>query len=366
MVELLLSVIVLSLVGGALALLLVISERYLANYGDCVINVNGKRKLTVKGGASLLTSLMGQKIFIPSACGGRGTCAYCKVTVKEGGGPILPVEEPYLTTEERKLGARLSCQVKVRNDIAIEIPEELFNIREYRAVVQRITDLTYDTKELRLKLLEPESISFKAGQYVQLETPVYEGNKEPTYRAYSMSSPPSLVGAVELIIRLVPDGICTTWVFKHLREGQDVRFTGPFGSFGVRSSDRRIVFIAGGSGYAPIKAIIQENPAEVNRRTAKFFFGAKAVKDLFHIKLMEEVHAQHPQIEFIPALSLPDPGDVWEGEKGLITEVVDRRLPDASNTEFYLCGSPGMIDACIAVLHKKGVPDDLIFFDKFA
>ncbi len=335
------------------------------DYGDCVININGRREITVKGGASLLATLLGQKIFIPSACGGRGGCGYCKVKVKEGGGPILPIEKPHLTAEELEQGVRLACQVKVCNNLSVEVPEELLNVHAYRATVERITDLTYDTKELRLKLIEPESISFTVGQYIQLKTPKYEGNATPVFRAYSISSPPSESGVVELIVRLIPNGICTTWIFQHLREGQEVRFNGPYGTFGLRQTERRIVFIAGGSGFAPVKAIIQDNPAEINRRTAKFFFGAKSVRDLFHVKLMQDIHAQYPRIEFIPALSLPNPGDVWVGEEGLITEVVDQRLPDACATEFYLCGGPGMIDACIAVLHKKGVTDDFIFFDKF-
>ena len=363
--ELITSILTLAGLGAALALLLVIAERYLANYGEVTIRVNDDRDLKAQGGASLLSTLMTKKIFIPSACGGRGTCAYCKVKVKEGGGPVLPVEEPYLTPAERADGVRLSCQVKVRNDMQIEIPEELFAIRQYRATVERITDLTYDIKELRLKLIEPTSIKFKSGQYVQLETPVYEKNKEPCYRAYSISTAPSESGVVELIVRLVPNGICTTWVFQYLKEGQEVRFSGPYGEFKIRPTDRKIVFVAGGSGFAPIKAMIQGQAEEINRRTARFFFGARALKDLFHVEFMKKIREKYPNIEFIPALSMPDPEDKWEGETGLITAILDRHLADASNTEFYLCGSPGMIDACVKVIHGKGVGNDLIFFDKF-
>lgn len=367
MTELITSIVVISAMGAGFALLLVIADALFNRYGEVTIDVNGgSRKLKVRGGNSLLISLMTQKIFIPSACGGRATCAYCKVKVKDGGGPVLPMEEPYLSPTERAAGVRLSCQVKVRNDIAIEIPEELFGIRQYEAVVERITDLTYDIKEVRFKLVNPPAVSFKPGQYVQLEAPEYPGNKQAVYRAYSVSSSAQDTGALELIIRLVPNGVCTTWVFKHMKVGDRVRLNGPYGSFYLRPTDSRLVFIAGGSGFAPFKSIIESQTEEVARRGATFFFGARAVKDLFHAELMKRYTDEYPGIRFVPALSMPDATDNWPGEKGLITDVLNRRVPDASNTEFYLCGSPGMIDACIKVLHAKSVPDSVIFFDKFA
>lgn len=364
--ELLRSIAILALLGGGLALLLVIADYYFSNYGECTIRINRQRELKVKGGMSLLSTLLTQKIFIPSACGGRGTCAYCKVKVLEGGGSMLPLEEPYMTPEERASSVRLSCQVKVRNDIAIEIPESLFAIREYRATVDRITDLTYDIKEVRFKLIDPPTITFKAGQYIQLRTPEYEGNKEMVYRAYSMSSTPADNGAVETIIRLVPNGICTTWVFRHMKVGDEIFLNGPYGDFRLRPSDAEVIMIAGGSGFSPMKAMILDAPEEMNRRGARFFFGARAIKDLFHLDLMREVQAKYPNIRFIPALSQPDPGDVWEGDRGLITDVLARHVPDASGKEFYLCGSPGMIDACLKVLRGKGASDNAIFYDKFS
>lgn len=366
MIELLISVVVLAALGGILALLLVVAEAFIANYGECQITINDQRKETVQGGSSLLSSLMSKKIFIPSACGGRGTCAYCKVRVKEGGGPVLPFEEPYLSPKERELGVRLSCQVKVRQDISIEIPEELFNIREYRANVAGILDLTYDIKEVRLALVDPPKIKFRAGQYIQLRAPKYEGNKEETYRAYSMSSPPKQDNMVETVIRLVPNGICTTWVFKYMKEGDEVLLNGPYGEFFLRPTDSKLVFVAGGSGFAPFRAMLLEQGEEINRRGTRFFFGARAVKDLFYMDLMHDLEQKHRNFKFIPALSQPDPADKWEGEQGLITEVLDRHIQDAANTEFYLCGSPGMIDACLKVIHSKGAKDDVIFFDKFA
>jgi len=313
-----------------------------------------------------LTSLASQQVFIPSACGGRGTCAYCKVKVLTGGGPVLPMETPYLTPDEVRDGVRLSCQVKVREDIAIEIPEELFNIRQYRARVERMTDLTYDIKELRLALIEPETISFKAGQYIQLRTSPYEGSSEPVFRAYSISSPPADDKHIELIIRLAPDGICTTWVFNHLHEGDEVVFNGPYGDFTLRPGNAEIIFGAGGSGMAPIKAMLQDAPDEINRRGATFFFGSRQPRDVFHAELMRDIESSYENIRFVPSVAQPDPSDTWPGEKGLITEVLDRHLADASGKEFYLCGSPGMIDACVTLFKKKGASENVIYYDKFA
>ena len=364
--EIIRSILVLSLMGGALALLLVIADATIAAYGECKIEINDERELTVTGGESLLTSLGQNKIFIPSACGGRGTCAYCKIKVAEGGGPVLPIELPYLTPEELKEGVRLSCQVKVRNDLRIEIPEDLFNVREYRVRVERVRDLTYDTKELRLALIEPETIRFKAGQYLQLRAPEYEGSRQEVYRAYSISSPPSDEGHIELVIRLVPDGICTTWVFNYLKEGDEVVLNGPYGDFAMRAGDGEIVFAAGGSGFAPIKAMLQDNPEDLNRRGTRFFFGANEPRDLFYDELMAEIASRHEKIQFIPVLAKPPSDSEWEGETGLITQALDKHLENADGKQFYLCGSPGMIDACVALFVKKGASEDAIFYDKFS
>ena len=358
-----------AVVGGVsafLALLLAVADALVANYGVCTITVNDDRKLKVEGGEPLLATLMAQGIFVPSACGGRGSCAYCKVKVLDGGGPLLPTERPLLSAEEIDAGVRLSCQCKVRGDMAIEIPEELFNIREYPGVVERLTDLTHDCKGVRLRLREPEDIRFRAGQYVQLRSEPYGDVTEEVYRAYSIASAPAEKGVVELIIRLVPDGIMTTYVFDHLREGDAVVLNGPYGEFYLREGDRRPVFIAGGSGIAPVRSILLDAPEEVARRKGVFFFGAREKLDLVLLDEMRQYAETHPGYEYVPALSAPAEGDPWDGETGLITEILDRRLESADNIEAYLCGSPGMIDACIEVLKAKGLPEELIFFDKFA
>ena len=364
LVAILPSIAVLSAMAALLALLLVIADAWIGNYGECMITINGQKEIKVRGGQSLLAALAANRVFLPSACGGRGTCAYCKAKVLEGGGPVLPTETPLLTAEELKGNTRLSCQVKVRNDLRIEIPDELFNIREYRARVARITDLTHDIKEIRLELTAPETIAFKAGQYVQFRAPEYPGNKAAVYRAYSVASAPSDNRAVELVIRKVPGGICTTYVFEHLKEGDDVVFNGPYGDFTLRSSDAEIVFAAGGSGFAPIRAMLLDNPEELNRRGARYFFGAKEDRDLFYLDMMKDVTEKHANVKFIPILSKPPDG--WEGETGLITHVLEKQLDDAAGKEFYLCGSPGMIDACVKVFTKKGASENVIFYDKFA
>ena len=234
--------------GMILALLLILAEKKILNYGTCCIDINeGERKLEVPGGGSLLSTLGENNIFIPSACGGRGTCAYCKVQVIEGGSMIGPVEEPYLVPEERKNQVRLSCQVKVRKDIKIRVPKELLSVRKYKGKLLHKRPLTYDIVELRIELLEPKTIEFVAGQYVQLESEEYDGN-DRVMRAYSMSSPPSDKNHIELMVRKVPSGICTTWVFEHLKEGQEVVFSGPYGKFRLSNTDAEIIFIAGGSG----------------------------------------------------------------------------------------------------------------------
>ncbi len=350
--------------------LLLLAERYLVNYGTCRIDINGGEKvLEMEGGETLLASLKAQGLFIPSACGGRGTCAYCKVKVHDGGGPLSPTEEPLLSPAEIDQNVRISCQLKVRNDMKIEVPEELFRIKEFRATVERITDMTHDLKELRFQLTDPQTIEFTPGQYIQLETPEYPGNAERVYRAYSVSSPPSDDGHVELMVRLVPGGICTTWVFEHLKEGDEVTFTGPYGEFEIQDTDAPMVWIAGGSGMAPFWSMLRHRKDKgLSGKRCRYFFGAVQKRDLF---LLDELHALAGELdwfEFIPALSGKADDDEWSGEEGLITEVLDRHMADGEGDdhEAYLCGSPGMIDAAAAVLHSKGITEERTFYDKFA
>jgi Na+-transporting NADH:ubiquinone oxidoreductase subunit F len=352
--------------GLLLALLLILAEKKILNYGTCRIDINeGERKLEVPGGGTLLSTLGENNIFIPSACGGRGTCAYCKVQVIEGGSMISPVEEPYLGLEERKSHVRLSCQVKVRKDIKIRVPKELLSAKKYRGKLLHKRPLTYDIVELRIEILEPNTIDFVAGQYIQLESEEYNGS-DRVMRAYSISSPPSDKNHIELIIRKVPHGICTTWVFEHLKEGQEVVLSGPYGKFHLSNTNAEIIFIAGGSGMAPIWGILRDMKERGITRRATYFFGALTQKDLFFVDELTKLQQEVPWFKFVPALSNEPAESDWKGERGLITEVVARYMPDCSKHEGYLCGSPGMIDACIKVLTKAGMTEDRIFYDKFS
>ena len=357
---------VMSGICAVLAVLLLIAERYLANYGQCRIDINeGERELEVKGGQTLLNSLMSEGIFIPSACGGRGTCAYCTLKITSGGGEIVPTEEPLLTDEEKASDVRLSCQVKVRNDLAVVIPEELFLVKEYRGVVEHIRDLTHDIKELRIRLVEPETISFESGQYVQLETPAYGSHPEAVYRAYSLSNVPSDNRYVELIIRLVPEGICTTWVFTILKEGDEVTFNGPYGDVRLTDTDRAMIWVAGGSGMAPFWSMVRHMREQQLDRKCTYFFGALTQRDLFLTDELRELEMEMPKFNYVPALSEPAPDDDWDGETGLITEILERHVADASECVIYLCGSGGMIRAAHKVLETKNANEELIFYDEF-
>ncbi len=353
--------------GFILASLLVLAEKKILNYGPCKISINdGGREFTIQGGSSLLSSLAENDIFIPSACGGRGSCAYCKVRVLEGGGTVSPVEQPYLSPEELKESVRLSCQVKVRSDVRIVIPEELFSVKRFTGVLERKRSLTHDILELRIRLEQPSAIDFTAGQYIQLESPEYKG-RDSVIRAYSLSSVPSDTSGIELIVRRVPEGICTTWVFDHLSEGNRVRFSGPYGDFHMSETDAPIIFIAGGSGMAPIWSILRDmKEKNIAHRPASYFFGALTQRDLFYRNELETLSNELDWFTFVPALSKEPEDSDWEGERGLITDVVKRHFPDTSKHEAYLCGSPGMINACLRVLTDGGMPEEQVFYDKFA
>ncbi|WP_455383712.1 FAD-binding oxidoreductase [Salinispira pacifica] len=360
-------------ISAVLAAVISISDRILNNYGDVAININkGKKSVTVKGGAPLLISLSEQGIFVPSACGGRGSCGACKVKIDSDIGPHLPTETPYLTKQELSENVHLSCQVKLKTDIEIDIPESLFNVRQYDAVVEKIVDVTHDIKEVLIKLPEGSEVSFTSGQYGQIEVPPYEKVKEATQRAYSMSSAPSQKGYLEFLVRLVPGGIVTSYVHQYLKEGQRMRVIAPFGEFMVRETDATMVCVAGGSGMAPFKSIFQDriDRGVMDERDIWYFFGARTKKDLFYLEWLEELQSKYERFHFVAALSEPQPEDDWTGETGLITDVLGKYLtetmPKGDVREGYLCGSPGMLDACMNVMRKFGMTDDKIYFDKFA
>ena len=358
----LLSVFIISTFAAVLAAIIVLADKFIANYGECTVTINTDKKFSLEGGVSLLESLIQEKVFIPSACGGKATCGYCKVKVLDGAGPLLPTEEPYLDKKERADSIRLSCQVKVRNDIDIYIPEELLSVQEFTCTCVDIKDMTYDIKQFRFKLEEPDTMNFIPGQYVQFFAPSVHGSEE-VYRAYSIASNPIDKNHIELIIRLVPDGICTTYCFEHLKVGDTVKLNGPYGDFRLADTDAPILFIAGGSGMAPIKCMLHHMKNTNNQREAQYFFGGNTERDLFLINEIRKEFESSLNFKIIPVVATPQNGYI--GEKGFVTHAVERNVKDAVNTEAYLCGSPGMIDACINVLTSLGMTENNVFYDKF-
>lgn len=355
----------LTLISAAIALLLTLADRTIGNYGEVKLIINEEKEYIVEGGNSLLSTLIDQKVFIPSACGGKGTCGYCKVAVHEGGGPVLATELPFISEEELSRNVRLSCQCKVKEDIKIEIPEELFNVKEFEATVESIMDLTKVIKLIRIKLPEDEEISFKPGQYVQLKAPLYEGNTEEVYRAYSIASSPLETDHIDLVIGYVPQGIVTTYVHHHLNEEDTVYINGPYGDFYYQDNDREMVMVAVGTGVAPILSILNYMKSMNIQRKARFYFGDKTPEDLFMLDYFKELEETLYDFEFIPCLSrVPEDSD-WDGFRGRVTDALDKFLEDPENKEAYLCGSEAMIDSVVEVLTKKGIPDELIYFDKF-
>ena len=352
-------------ISAVLAIISVIAEKIFNNYGECAIDINSKRQLKVKGGNSLLSSLAEQQIYIPSACGGRGSCGACKCKVLEGGGPLLPTERPFLSKAELADNTRLACQIKVKSDISIHIPESIFVIRRFESTITDIVDYTYDIKGVIFKLAPGEKLEFQAGQYVQLITQPYGKVRQSVSRAYSISSKPEDDGQIQLIIRLVPEGICTTWVHKHLKVGDRVSFTGPYGDFYIRDTDADILFVAGGSGKAPIKAMLEHLQVVGTKRKMTYFFGARSTKDLYLTDEMKAFEQVFEDFHYEPVLSHSTPEENWTGKTGYIMPYFKDAIRDPKNTEAYLCGSPGMINAVTKGLTDLGVPKDKIYYDSF-
>ncbi len=365
--------IAISSISAVLAALVSITDKIVNNYGEVVININeGSKELDVQGGGNMLVTLAESGIYVPSACGGRGSCGECKVKVTSDIGPHLPTELPYLSKEEIDDGVHLSCQVKLKSDVDIEIPEYLFNIQQYEATVERIRDVTHDIKEVMLKLPNDAEVNFRAGQYGQIEIPPYGKVKEKTSRAYSMASSPNDKNHLEFLVRLVPGGIVTSYVHEQLQEGQKMNVVAPFGEFYVRETDAQMICVAGGSGMAPFKGIFQYRMEQdlMNEREIYYFFGARTGKDMFYLDWLWELDEKYEKFHFVPALSEPEEGTDWKGATGLITEVLDDYLQNTISMDIekegYLCGSPGMLDACMDVMRKHEMPEDKIYFDKFA
>ncbi len=368
MYTILITVAIITGITTSLAILLTLADAYIADYGEKKIIINQEKEFIIDGGSSLLSSLVSQNIFIPSACGGKGSCGYCKCKINSGGGPVLVTELSYLTKDDLKNDIRLSCQVKVKNDIAIEIPNELFNVKRYEATVETLEDLTNKIKLIRLKITsnDPSTIEFKAGQYIQLTAPPYGNNSEEVYRAYSIASATKDIHYINLLIGYVERGIVTTYVHKHLSQGNSLTFTGPYGDFYLQNTDSEIILVAVGTGMAPILSILYELLEERSPRKTTFFFGARTKSDLFMLEEMEMFEKELPNFKFVPTLSRPTEEDNWQGNIGRVTNAIENLIDKGDSTrEAYLCGGTSMINSTVEVLLEKGMQEHLIYYDKF-
>lgn len=355
---------IISLMSAFLAAILTIADRTIGNYGTVELVINDDKKYEVEGGVSLLSALRTQNIFIPSACGGKGSCAYCKVVVTEGGGPILATELPLLTKDEIKNNTRLSCQCKVKTNIKIQIPEALFSVREYSTRVAKMEKLTQTIKYLKFDLGK-EQIDFKPGQYIQLKAPAYEGSNEEVYRAYSVASSANDKHSIELLIGYT-GGIVTTYVHQYLKENDEASINGPYGDFYYHDDDGGpIILAAAGTGMAPILSILHHMANNNIQRKALFFFGAKTMEDLFLTDKMKYFEETLKDFKYIPTLSREESPE-WTGEKGRVPAAIDKYVEKGGNYTAYLCGSPDMIDSIVKALQLKDIPLEKIYFDKFS
>ena len=232
--------------------------------------------------------------------------------------------------------------------------------------MDRIVDLNYDTRLIRLKLVDPPEMEFRPGQYIQLETPPYGMTPEPVYRAYSIASSAADSTALELIMRRVPQGICTTYCFEVMKEGDTATINGPYGDFYLRETDAEIIFVAGGSGIAPIRSMLYQMAQRRIARKATFYYGANDLRDLYLVDEMKAFGEKLPDFTYVPCIAADEPDDVWEGERGLVTHVLERHVESCAEQEVYLCGSPAMIDAVVKLLGERGLTPERTFYDKFA
>lgn len=360
------NILIISGISAFLAFIIELADSFIADYGECHLQINQKKDLVVKGGSPLLFTLQEEEIFIPSACGGKGTCAYCKVKVLQGGGPVLPTETPYLSEEEIKEGIRLSCQVKVRNDLILEIPDELLLIQEYKTRVETITDLTPSIKDIVLEINHPEEgIFFKPGQYIQFEIPKYKLSQGPEYRAFSIASSPKENKKIELYIGLVEKGVVSTYIHQYLKQGEEIVIRGPFGDFYYRDSNRDILMIATGTGLAPIMSLLRHIKAEKIQRKTMLFFGTRTQKDLYCVEELRSLEKDLPAFKYIPTLTREAENSSWKGERGRVTALLKKFFPEIAERNVYICGNSNMVESCLEFFKENNIPSDRIYFDKF-
>ena len=391
---------IVSLVG-----LLMIARRQLVATGDVEITVNEdpSKCIQTSAGGTLLGTLAANKIFIPSACGGKGTCGVCKVKVLAGGGALLPTETSHVGRGEAREHVRLSCQVKVKQDLSIEIPPEVFDVRRWQCTVRSNHNVAPFIKELVLELPVGEEVPFRAGGYIQIEAPTgtysYENIdveneyrpdwdqfklwryqavlEEPVTRAYSMANYPDEKGFIMLNVRIasppprapegIPPGKMTAYLFN-LKPGDSVTISGPFGEFFAKETQAEMIFVGGGAGMAPMRSHIFDlfRRLRTDRRVS-FLYGARSLREAFYVEEFDSMQAETDNFTWHLALSEPLPEDNWMGDTGFIHQVLyDNYLKDhpaPEDVEYYLCGPPMMLKACMDMLDNLGVEPETILFD---
>ncbi len=404
------SIAVFLLVTLILVSILLFAKQKLTPSGEVTIDINdGNQKLVVEPGNTLLGTLGAAKIFLPSACGGGGTCAMCKCQVLDGAGSILPTEVDYFTRKEAQTNWRLACQVKVKEDMSMSIPQEILGIQKWDCEVVSNGNVATFIKEFVVKLPDGEILDFKSGGYIQIDVPKidvdfkdmdieeeYRGeweqfkmfdlsmkNPEPTYRAYSMANHPAEGNIVMLNIRIatppfdrvnggwmnVNPGICSSFIFSR-KPGDKVTVSGPYGEFFIKETNNEMMFIGGGAGMAPMRSHIFHlfHTAKTGRK-ATFWYGARSLKEVFYADQFDAIAADFPNFEWHLALSEPQPEDNWEGATGFIHQVIyDNYLTkhdEPEDIEYYLCGPPMMNSAVTNMLYDLGVPDEMVEFDDF-
>ncbi|MGB0618846.1 MAG: NADH:ubiquinone reductase (Na(+)-transporting) subunit F [Myxococcota bacterium] len=391
----------------ALVVVLMAARSRLVASGDVKILINGDpdKALTTAAGSTLLSTLADNQIFIPSACGGQGTCGVCRVVVNEGGGSILPTETGHINRGEAREGCRLSCQVKVKEDMEIEIPDEVFGVRRWECTVRSNDNVATFIKELVLELPEGESVPFRAGGYIQIECPPHTVNyrdfdvedeyhpdwdsfdiwrytstvKETVTRAYSMANYPEEEGIIMLNVRVasppprgpegIPPGQMSSYIFN-LKPGDKVTISGPFGEFFAKPTDNEMIFIGGGAGMAPMRSHIFDQFRRIHTdRKVSFWYGARSLREAFYVDHFDKIAEENPNFEWHLALSDPLPEDNFEGYTGFIHQVLfDNYLkdhPSPEDCEYYICGPPMMNDAVIKMLTDLGVEPENVMFDDF-
>ncbi|MDN2663912.1 NADH:ubiquinone reductase (Na(+)-transporting) subunit F [Psychromonas sp. 14N.309.X.WAT.B.A12] len=404
--EIFLGVAMFTIIVLALVVIILSAKAKLVSTGDITISINDDADKSIKtqAGGKLLGALANAGVFVSSACGGGGTCGQCRVKIKSGGGDILPTELDHITKREAKEGERLSCQVNVKEDMDIELPEEIFGVKKWECtVISNGNEATF-IKELKLQIPDGESVPFKAGGYIQIEAPAhhikykdfdieeqYRGDwehfkffdleskvDEETIRAYSMANYPGEEGIIMLNVRIatppprdlsLPCGKMSSFIFS-LKEGDKVTISGPFGEFFAKETENEMVFVGGGAGMAPMRSHIFDQFRRLKtKRKASFWYGARSKREMFYVEDFDAIAAENENFEWHVALSDPQPEDDWDGYTGFIHNVLyenylkDHEAPE--DCEFYMCGPPVMNAAVIAMLKDLGVEDENILLDDF-